>query len=202
MNDQWVVRWPLLRAVDSLNGRAARGIRAEAVHCLCRERDGDITFTKELRCLFNSLRLGRVALALVGPPISQRPVPRFSVESVDRDNPRLETRHGEEKSGKSALTIASENTREQQLDVKRAGSMTQLWSTHAIRTWKGGVSAGGRSECRRAQVTADWDVACCLSGRYVPVGAFLRHWVDDHRAQSHPERLIAKQKEENRRFKL
>lgn len=40
VHDERVVRGPALGRVDALDGRAARGIRAEAVDCFCGECDG------------------------------------------------------------------------------------------------------------------------------------------------------------------
>lgn len=179
MDDQRVVGGPLLRAVDALHGGTARSICAQAIHRLGRERDGDIAFTKEVGSFFDGLGLGRGVLALLGPPLCQRPVPRSLVESLDRDNPCLGACHGDEKPGKSALTAASEDTGEQQLDVNGAGAMTQLSPTHGIR------SGEGRIERRRPELLPiERLLGSCLVDVH-PLKSSLGNAVDDHRVRSH-----------------
>lgn len=180
MDDQRVVRGPLLRAVNSLHSGTARSICTQAVHGLGRERDGDIAFTKQMGSFFDCLGLGRVVLALISPPFSQRPVPRSLVESLDRDNPCLGACHCDEKPGKSALTVASEDTGEQQLDVNGTGAMTQLSPAHAIR------SGEGRIERRRPELLPIGRLlGSCLVDMH-PLEGSLGNAVDDHLVRSHP----------------
>lgn len=117
MNNQWVVRGPLFRSVDALDGSTACGIGSQSIDRLGGKGNRKVAGTKELSGFFDSLGFRCLLVTLLVPPFGQRQVPGSLTEPLNGNN-SCRCSHGGEESGTTALPVAGGNASKIQLDVR------------------------------------------------------------------------------------